>query len=159
MTVKIVVIIKIICFSFFLLLFDRISRLKVPSNDINRARTQATMHCTSWRSDGSPSCLGGSSHWWVPVNTHSTPVPFRREAVGGSAQTHNTRQRQTMSPDLYPLRPVYAIAGKHNRIMAAEKKIGTAWSNDCEPMRISPVHQCRKVDDSCVYTCGANRLL
>ena len=52
----------------------------------------------------------------VPVNTHSTPVPLRREAVGGSAQTHNTRQRQTMSPDLYPLRPVYAIAGKLNRI-------------------------------------------
>ena len=96
------------------------------------------MHCTSWRSDGSPSCLGGSSHRWVPVNNHSTPVPLRREAVGGSAQTHNTRQRQTMSPDLYPLRLVYAIAGKHNRIMVAEQKIGTAWSNDCEPMRISP---------------------
>ena len=43
-----------------------------------------------------------------------------------------------MSPDLSPLRPVYAIAGKHNRIMVAEQKIGTAWSNDCEPMRISP---------------------
>ena len=131
----------------------RISRLKVPSNDINRARTQATKHRTSWRSDGSPSCLGGSSHRWVPVNTHSTPVPLRREAA------HNTRQRETMSPDLYPLRPVYAIAGKHNRIMVAEQKIRTAWSNDCEPVRISPVHQCRKVDDCCVYTCGAKRLL
>ena len=50
-------------------------------------------------------------------HTHSTPVPLRRESVGGSAQTHNTRQRQTMCPDLYPLRPVYAIAGKHNRII------------------------------------------
>ena len=30
---------------------------------------------TSWRSDGSPSCLGGSSHGWVPVKTHGTPVP------------------------------------------------------------------------------------
>ena len=106
------------------------SRLKVPQT----TSTRATMHCTSWRSDGSPSCLGGSSHWWVPVNTHSTPVPLRREAVGGSAQIHNTRQRQTMSPDLYPLRPVYAIAGKHDRIMVAEQKNGTAWSNDCEPM-------------------------
>ena len=56
-----------------------------------------------------------------------------------------------MSPDLYPLRPVYAIAGKHNRIMVAEQKIGTAWSNDCEPLRISPVHQCRNVDDCCVH--------
>ena len=64
----------------------------------------------------SPPCLSGSPHRWVLVNTHRTPVPLRREAVGGSAQTHNTRQRQTMSPDLYPLRPVYAIAGKHNRI-------------------------------------------
>ena len=92
------------------------SRLLVPLHDIHRARIQATTHCTSWRSDGSPPCLGESSHRWVPVNTHSTPVPLRREAVGGSAQTHNTRQRQTMSPDLYPLRPVYAIAGKHYRI-------------------------------------------
>ena len=30
---------------------------------------------TNWRSDDPPSCLGGSSHWWVPVNTHNTPVP------------------------------------------------------------------------------------
>ena len=54
-----------------------------------------------------------------------------------------------MSPDLYPLRPVYAIAGEHIRIMVAEQKIGMAWSNDCEPMRISPIHQCRNVDDCC----------
>ena len=30
---------------------------------------------TSWRSDGSPSCLGGPPHGWAPVKTHSTPVP------------------------------------------------------------------------------------
>ena len=91
---------------------------KYPNKTSTEHGTQATTNCTSWRSDGSPSCLGGSSHRWVPGHhTHSTPVPLRRESVGGSAQTHNTRQRQTMCPDLYPLRPVYAIAGKHNRII------------------------------------------
>ena len=82
-------------FSFFFFLFSFLIEYRaLPSNDINRARTQATMHCTSWRSDGSPSCLGGSSHRWVPVNTHSTPVPLRREAVGGSTTTTHDSDRQ-----------------------------------------------------------------
>ena len=52
-----------------------------PHDDIHRARarTQATTHCTSWRSDGPPSCLGVSSHWWF--NTHSTLVPERGGCV------------------------------------------------------------------------------
>ena len=29
----------------------------------------------SWLCGDPPPCLGGSSHRWVPVNTHSTPVP------------------------------------------------------------------------------------
>ena len=45
------------------------------SHDIHRAQALATTQCTSWRFDGSPSCLGGSSHGWVSVNTHSAPVP------------------------------------------------------------------------------------
>ena len=49
-------------------------------------------HCTSWRSGDLPPCLGGSSHRWVPVNTRCTPVPLRREAVGGSAPTASTTQ-------------------------------------------------------------------
>ena len=36
--------------------------------------TTLRQHCTSWRSDGSPPCLDGASHGWVPVNTHSTPA-------------------------------------------------------------------------------------
>ena len=44
------------------------------SHDNNNHRTSKHAS-TSWRSDGSPSCLGGSSHGWVPVKTHSTPVP------------------------------------------------------------------------------------
>ena len=131
----------------------RISCLKYPQTTSTEHEPKQQYTARAGGSDGSPSCLGGSSHRWVPVNTHRTPVPLRREAA------HNTRQRQTMSPDLYPLRPVYAIAGKHNRIMVAEQKIRTAWSNDCEPSENFPVHQCRKVDDCCVYTCGAKRLL
>ena len=34
--------------------------------------------------DPPPSCLGGGPHGWVPVDTHSTPVPSSTgEAVGG----------------------------------------------------------------------------
>ena len=32
---------------------------------------------TSWRIVDPPPCLGGSTHRWVPVDTHSTPVPER----------------------------------------------------------------------------------
>ena len=39
-----------------------------------QTQAQAITQCTSWRCDGSPSCLGGSSHGWVPVNTHGTTV-------------------------------------------------------------------------------------
>ena len=39
---------------------------------------------TSWRSDGSPSCLGGSSHGWVPVKTQCTRAHFGGEALGCS---------------------------------------------------------------------------
>ena len=46
----------------------------------------------SWRSDGSPSCLGGSSHRWVLVKTHSTPVPT---SVGTSSTTHNNESKKT----------------------------------------------------------------
>ena len=43
-------------------------------HDNNNHRTSKHAS-TSWRSDGSPSCLDGSSHGWVPVENHSTPVP------------------------------------------------------------------------------------
>ena len=47
---------------------------------------------TSWRSGDPPPCLGGASHGWVPVNTHSTGAVNEREAVGGSAPTTNISQ-------------------------------------------------------------------
>ena len=34
--------------------------------------TMQSTQGTSWRSGDPPPCLGGTSHWWVPVNTHST---------------------------------------------------------------------------------------
>ena len=81
-----------LCF-FVFSLFDRISRLFVPVHDIHRARTQATMHCTSWRSDGSPSCLGGSSHV-LGQNPQYTRAHFGGEAVGCSRALQHT----TMCP-------------------------------------------------------------
>ena len=97
-----------------------------PYTPSHRARTQATTHCTSWRSDDSPPCLGGSSHRWVPVNTHSTPVPLRREAVGGSTTT-STPQRQRRVQTSHPFTRL------RENIIASWQR-----SNDCEPMRISP---------------------
>ena len=44
-------------------------------DDVYDAPQHTDQHGTSWRSDVPPPCLGGASHGWVPVNTHSTPVP------------------------------------------------------------------------------------
>ena len=53
----------------------------------------ATTQCKSWRFGDAPSCLGGSSHGWVLVNTHYyTRAWYARKAVGGSLTT-NTAQR------------------------------------------------------------------
>ena len=46
----------------------------LDATDHEHTPVHSTIHNTSWRSDGSPPCLGESSHGWVPVNTHSTPV-------------------------------------------------------------------------------------
>ena len=59
-------------FFFFLFDYDDLARSLCTSN----ARPQSTQRA-SWRSGDPPPCLGGSLHRWVPVNTHSTPVPSR----------------------------------------------------------------------------------
>ena len=48
------------------------SHMTVTEQTMTQA--QATAHGTSWRSDVSPPCLGGSSHGWVPVDTNNAPV-------------------------------------------------------------------------------------
>ena len=65
------------------------SLLATISHDNHRTSKHAS---TSWRSDGSPSCLGGSSHGWVPVKTHSTPVPTSVGRLRVAHQLHNTQQ-------------------------------------------------------------------
>ena len=76
------------------------------SHDNNNHRTSKHAS-TSWRSDGSPSCLGGSSHGWVPVKTHSTPVPLRWGGCGllTGTPTHNNEPKKT----------------QHNNNMVAER--------------------------------------
>ena len=65
------------------------------SHDNNNHRTRKHAS-TSWRSDGSPSCLGGSSHGWVPVITHSTPVPTSKGCkLLTCTTTHNNEPKQT----------------------------------------------------------------
>ena len=66
------------------------------SYDNNNHRT--SKHASkSWRSDGSPSCLGGSSHGWVPVKTHSTPVPTSVGRLWVAHQLHNNNSLGKMS--------------------------------------------------------------
>ena len=62
-------------------------------NRHNQNNHRTSKHAsTSWRSDGSPSCLGGSSHGWVPVKTHSTPVPTSVVRLWVAHQHSNTQQ-------------------------------------------------------------------
>ena len=62
------------------------------SHDNNNHRT--SKHASrSWRSDCSPSCLGGSSHGWVPVKTHCTPVPTC--GLLTNSTTHNNESKKT----------------------------------------------------------------
>ena len=67
-------------------------------------QAQAITQCTSWRSGGSPSCLGGPSHGWVPVDTHSTPVltSVRRLWVAHSPQAHHEPNAQTSDEPTTP---------------------------------------------------------
>ena len=59
------------------------------SHDNNNHRT--SKHASkSWRFDGSPSWLGGSSHGWVPVKTHSAPVP-----TSVNSPAHNNESKKT----------------------------------------------------------------
>ena len=72
----------------------------MPPSDTTAAITaQASTQCKSWRTDGSPSCLGGSSHGCVPVETHSTPVPTSvgRLWVAHQQHTSDTTQRAQMT--------------------------------------------------------------
>ena len=38
--------------------------------------------------------LDVTARWWVPVTTHSTPAPQRREAVGSPKTSQATTSRQ-----------------------------------------------------------------
>ena len=54
----------------------------------NSNHSTTNTQCKSWRS---PSCLGGSSHGWVPVENHSTP------GVAHQQHTSVTTQRAQMT--------------------------------------------------------------
>ena len=72
--------------SFFSLLFSHFFFLTSFSHfwqhvQYGRTRTHvySSVQCSirGWRIVDPPPCLGGSTHMWVPVDTHSTPVPER----------------------------------------------------------------------------------
>ena len=111
------------------------------SHDNNNHRTSKHAS-TSWRSDGPPFCLGGSSHGWVPVKTHSTTrAHFGGEAVGCSPtpRHHINEPKKT----------------QHNNNMVAEQLLcdlsvrrasvmrSLGAQNKCVPM------ECAEVPDVC----------
>ena len=66
----------------------------------NNSNHRTSKHAsTSWRSDGPPSCLGGSSHGWVLVETHSTPVPISVERLWVAHQHHNNEPKKMKHND------------------------------------------------------------
>ena len=78
-------------FLFFLkyLFLRYTSLIATISHDNNNHRT--SKHAST-RSDGSPSCLSGSSHGWVPVKTHSTPVPTSVGRLWVAHKQHSNTQ-------------------------------------------------------------------
>ena len=75
--------------------FTRVRYTSLTNTISHDNNNHCTSTSTSWRSDGPPSCLGGSSHGWVPSqNPQYTRAHFGVEAVGCSLAFQHT----TMSP-------------------------------------------------------------
>ena len=55
-------------------MFNVVARAHTKTAQCNAAAVQQP---EGWRIVDPPPCLGGSTHRWVPVDTHSTPVPER----------------------------------------------------------------------------------
>ena len=55
-------------------MFHMVARAHMYAAQCNAAAEQQP---EGWRIVDPPPCLGGSTHRWVPVDTHSTPVPER----------------------------------------------------------------------------------
>ena len=55
-------------------MFNMVARAHTYTAQCNAASEQQP---EGWRIVDPPPCLGGSTHRWVPVNTHSTLVPER----------------------------------------------------------------------------------
>ena len=53
-------------------MFNMVARAHMYAAQCNAAAVQQP---EGWRIVDPPPCLGGSTHRWVPVDTHSTPVP------------------------------------------------------------------------------------
>ena len=73
------------------------SLVATVSHDNNNNRTSKHAS-TSWRSGGSPSCLGGPTHGWVPVKTPTVhPCPLRWGGCGlfTNSTTHNNESKKT----------------------------------------------------------------
>ena len=133
--------------------------------------TQAITQCESRRSDGSPSCLGGSAHGWVVVNTRITPVltTVRRLWVAHTPQPR-ALHRYVVSPRQNCLKHGSGASVGRSRVSAFSQHVkqcracdaGHATSENkttlethCEATEyFPPVHQCRSVDDYRMHTCG-----
>ena len=74
-------------------MFNKVARAHMYTAQCNAAVEQQP---EGWRIVDPPPCLGGSTHRWVPVDTHSTPVP-ERDGCGWpmSSDQHSSTVQKT----------------------------------------------------------------
>ena len=82
-----------ICF-FYIRISAKNTTIKPPSDTTTAITTQTNTQCKSWRSDRSPSCLGGSSGSLSKPTVHPCPLPW----AGCGLLTNSTQVSRPNEP-------------------------------------------------------------
>ena len=77
-------------------MFNKVARAHMYTAQCNAAVEQQP---EGWRIVDPPPCLGGSTHRWVPVDTHSTPVP-ERDGCGWPMSSDSTAVQCRNTPNM-----------------------------------------------------------
>ena len=106
-----------------------------------------------------PPCLIESSHGWVPVNTHSTPVLPKERRLWVAHQQHNRNTSDTTCNEAeeHEVRtPVaehgYATTEDHDHVTNHDTSVqsGIKWVQQSQPPRVSK--RTRRAGRDLVYT-------
>ena len=126
------------------------------------ATAEATTQCTSWRTDGSPPCLGITR---VGPGQHPqyTRADYGQEAVGGSQPHKHNKYRKTIpnKNSVIMVAEQVWIQGESAEVaccLLRDEKTRPRWKHTAKTMRISPVHQCRNLDSYRLHTSDVKTL-